>query len=61
MSEAQRQLCHHVLYDFFHGKIANPVEAGKTIYEIIIVVCNVIEGKFLLVCNFANMTVIPVN
>ena len=51
MSEAQRQLCHHVLYDFFHGKIANPVEAGKTIYEIIIVVCNVIEGKLLLVCN----------
>lgn len=30
MSEGQRQLCHNVLYDFFHGRITNPVEAGKT-------------------------------
>ena len=30
MSEGQRQLCHNVLYDFFHGRITNPVEAGMT-------------------------------
>ena len=30
MSEAERKLCHRVLYDFFHGKIENPVEAGMS-------------------------------
>ena len=33
MSESQRQLCHHVLHDFFHGKVANPVEAGETTFS----------------------------
>ena len=30
LSEAERKLCHRVLYDFFHGKIENPVEAGMS-------------------------------
>ena len=29
VSETERGLCHRVLYDFFHGRIQNPVEAGK--------------------------------
>ena len=29
MSEVEKRLCHQVLYDFFHGRVSNPVEAGQ--------------------------------
>ena len=29
MTDTERGLCHQVLYDFFHGRIKNPIEAGK--------------------------------
>ena len=28
VTEADRKLCHRILYEFFHGRIENPVEAG---------------------------------
>ena len=28
MGDGEKQLCHRVLYDFFHGRVSNPVEAG---------------------------------
>ena len=28
VTDTERSLCHRVLYDFFHGKVTNPVEAG---------------------------------
>ncbi len=29
LTDSEKQLCHRVLYGFFHGKIDNPVAAGK--------------------------------
>lgn len=29
LNKEDRQLCHQVLHDFFHGNIDNPVKAGK--------------------------------
>ena len=32
LTDSDRQVCHKILYDFFHGKIENPVVAGMCIY-----------------------------
>lgn len=32
LNEADRQRCHQILHGFFHGKVDNPVTAGKSIY-----------------------------
>ena len=33
LTDTDRQRCHQILYGFFHGKIDNPVSAGKCDYH----------------------------
>ena len=33
LSESDRQRCHQILNDFFHGKVDNPVTAGEKYYK----------------------------